>query len=185
MRAYSKDHRVRPPVNLAMIVFVARGLSEDDANKMEMGLIARHGRIDKGTGCLRNLTDGGEGWKNPHESGRAAISRHFKGCKLSDAHREKLRQAKLGKKQSPEIVRRRAESNTGKRRTQETRERMSAAQKGHSVSAEQRAKLSEFFKGKSLSKDHRMKISVSQLKRAAIRRLAGMGRTGRTPWELF
>ncbi len=62
---------------------------------------------------------------------------------------------------------------------------MSAAQKGHSVSAEQRAKLSEFFKGKSLSKDHRMKISVSQLKRAAIRRLAGMGRTGRTPWELF
>ena len=64
MRAYSKDHRVRPPVNLAMIVFVARGLSEDDANKMEMGLIARHGRIDKGTGCLRNLTDGGiQHWK--------------------------------------------------------------------------------------------------------------------------
>jgi hypothetical protein len=33
-----------------------------DAEKLEViRLIAFYGRIDNGTGCLRNLTDGGEG----------------------------------------------------------------------------------------------------------------------------
>jgi hypothetical protein len=44
-----------------MIVFVARDISESEAFALETSLIAKHGRIDKGTGCLRNLTDGGEG----------------------------------------------------------------------------------------------------------------------------
>ena len=61
MRAYSKGHRVRPPVDKTMIVFVAQNLSEVDAHALEIDLIAQHGRIDNGTGCLRNLTDGGEG----------------------------------------------------------------------------------------------------------------------------
>lgn len=61
MRAYSKSHRVRPPVDKSMIVFVARGLSEVDAFALEVSLIALHGRINNGTGSLRNLTNGGEG----------------------------------------------------------------------------------------------------------------------------
>lgn len=61
MRAYSKSHRVRPPVDRTMIVFVARDIPESEAFALEMSLIAKHGRIDNGTGCLRNLTDGGEG----------------------------------------------------------------------------------------------------------------------------
>lgn len=61
MRAYSTNHRVRPPVDRKMVVFVALGLSEQDAHQAEMFLICKYGRIDNGTGCLRNLTDGGEG----------------------------------------------------------------------------------------------------------------------------
>ena len=61
MRAYSKNHRVRPPKERARIVIVALHLSETSAHKEEMRLIAFYGRIDVGTGCLRNLTDGGEG----------------------------------------------------------------------------------------------------------------------------
>ena len=61
MRAYSKQHRVRPPVDKTMILFVAQNLSELDAFTKEVALIVQYGRIDNGTGCLRNLTDGGEG----------------------------------------------------------------------------------------------------------------------------
>ena len=61
MRAFSKYHRVRPPVDRSMIVFVAQNLSEADAFTKEVALIVQYGRIDNGTGCLRNLTDGGEG----------------------------------------------------------------------------------------------------------------------------
>jgi hypothetical protein len=44
-----------------MIVFVARNIPESEAFALEVSLIAKHGRIDNSTGCLRNLTDGGEG----------------------------------------------------------------------------------------------------------------------------
>jgi hypothetical protein len=40
---------------------VSEGLNEADAFQLEMLLIHQYGRIDLGTGCLHNLTDGGEG----------------------------------------------------------------------------------------------------------------------------
>ena len=70
MRAYSNDHRVRPPVDKAMIVFVARNLSESAAFTIEVALIAQYGRIDNNSGCLRNLTSGGEGASGHSESAR-------------------------------------------------------------------------------------------------------------------
>ena len=36
-------------------------MTEPDAFQSEMLLISLYGRIDLGTGCLRNRTDGGEG----------------------------------------------------------------------------------------------------------------------------
>ena len=57
--------------------------SEADALEAEKILIAYYGRIDNGTGCLRNYTDGGEG---------------VSGLKMSEASREKMRRAKLGTK---------------------------------------------------------------------------------------
>jgi hypothetical protein len=55
--------------------------SEQDAFTAEMFLIAYYGRKDLGTGCLRNLTDGGEGGSNPSEETRrkmaaAQLGRH-------------------------------------------------------------------------------------------------------------
>ena len=57
---------------------VASGLTLEDAYKLEVFLIKKHGREN-----LCNLTDGGDGVRNP-----------------SKAVREKIRSAKLGKKQS-------------------------------------------------------------------------------------
>lgn len=54
-----KHNVVVPPIE--RIRFVATGLSETDAFKLEMELIKKYGRKDLGTGLLRNLTSGGEG----------------------------------------------------------------------------------------------------------------------------
>ncbi len=52
-------HRVRKPSSDHILVeFYA---SEQDALFAEMFLIAAYGRMDQHTGCLANLTDGGEG----------------------------------------------------------------------------------------------------------------------------
>lgn len=55
------------------VVIVQDDMTEDDAFALEIDLIAQHGRRDKGTGTLVNLTDGGEG-----PSGRVNLSEKTK-----------------------------------------------------------------------------------------------------------
>jgi hypothetical protein len=45
-------------------------LTNDEANYYEMEAIAAYGRIDNGTGCLANMTDGGDGCPNLSEECR-------------------------------------------------------------------------------------------------------------------
>ena len=60
-RAYTPDsHCSRPPKDRARII-VQEFEFESDALAAEVFLIAFYGRKDLGTGCLRNLTDGGDG----------------------------------------------------------------------------------------------------------------------------
>ncbi len=49
------------PKNAAKIVILKDRLTEDEAYDYETELIAKYGRIDIGTGILRNATDGGRG----------------------------------------------------------------------------------------------------------------------------
>lgn len=51
---------LRPPPK-ERIQILKENLSEDDAFELEKFYISKYGRKDKGTGILRNLTDGGEG----------------------------------------------------------------------------------------------------------------------------
>jgi hypothetical protein len=60
-RAFDKNRHSRPPEDHSRIIFVAENMTEPDAFQLEMLLVFFYGRIDKGTGLLRNLTDGGEG----------------------------------------------------------------------------------------------------------------------------
>jgi hypothetical protein len=55
-----KSHKVRPPKDKFRILIFERS-SEQEAFETEKELIANWGRKDLKTGCLRNLTDGGEG----------------------------------------------------------------------------------------------------------------------------
>jgi hypothetical protein len=56
----SKDHTCHKPVDDSRILILNRD-SEQEAFETEKELIANWGRKDLGTGCLRNLTNGGDG----------------------------------------------------------------------------------------------------------------------------
>ena len=43
------------------VEFASKGLTEAEAFSLEIALIAKHGRLNNGTGVLANMTDGGEG----------------------------------------------------------------------------------------------------------------------------
>ena len=60
-RAFSIQHTIKPPKDRSKIQFISENMNEADAFQLEMLLIHLFGRIDVGTGCLRNMTDGGEG----------------------------------------------------------------------------------------------------------------------------
>jgi hypothetical protein len=92
-------HRVKKPDDDRIIV--QKFECEETAFFAETFLIALYGRTDKGTGCLSNLTDGGENppsWK--------------------------------GRKRTEENVRKSVEARTGMKRTAEQRLRISEAHKG-------------------------------------------------------
>jgi hypothetical protein len=76
---------------------------------------------------------GGRGkYKNSYiyEEARKRYSEHRTGVPMKEESKLKLRNQKLGRKQSPEVVEIIKRKNTGKKRTQEQKDRMSIAQKG-------------------------------------------------------
>ena len=61
-RAWTKSGRVvKPPVDESRIQIVECQLSEHQAFELEIELVSKYGRLDEGTGILRNGTRGGEG----------------------------------------------------------------------------------------------------------------------------
>jgi len=60
-RAWSPRHTVYVPSDLQRIIILEHNLTDIGAVAIERRLIKWYGRIDEGTGILRNQTDGGEG----------------------------------------------------------------------------------------------------------------------------
>jgi hypothetical protein len=61
-RLYKKHHkRISVPKDKSRIIFLKQNITEEEAFKHEKYMISVFGRIDLGTGILRNRTDGGEG----------------------------------------------------------------------------------------------------------------------------
>lgn len=78
--------------------------SEADAFAAEVFLIAYYGRKDNGTGILRNLTDGGEGTTGLPRPDNAIRNKNCrgipswnKGLKMTEQHRQRNREARVGK----------------------------------------------------------------------------------------
>jgi hypothetical protein len=83
-------------------IFLKKNLTDEEARKHEIYMIAILGRKDLGTGILRNMTSGGEGCagRRLSDETKKKLSDAHKGKKKSAAHRKKLSEAKLGKKKS-------------------------------------------------------------------------------------
>ena len=130
-------------------IIIKSGLTEDDAFQLEKDTIAEY-RIKNINLC--NYTDGGDGpsgYKHTDgcklkmselAKGRPAPN---KGCKTSEAAKEKMRMAKLGRKLSKEHV-----------------EKVAASKRGKPLSYECRMKISNALTGKKHTEEARMKMST-------------------------
>ena len=81
---------------------IHEGLTRPQAERLEEFYISMYGRVNNGTGCLANLTNGGEGTKGVAmtEERRRQISKQHTGSQRSEATKEKMRIASLGNKHS-------------------------------------------------------------------------------------
>ena len=112
----------RVPKNKSRIIFLKQNLTEEEAFKHEIYMIAVFGRKDLGTGILRNKSNGGQG-----NSGKI----------VSEETRKKLREINLGKKYSEETRAKLRKINGGKnhplygkKHSEKTKKLISESRKG-------------------------------------------------------
>ena len=154
-RMYEK-HTCSIPKNRNNIVIIFDNLLELGAIAIERLLIRWYGRIDLGTGILRNLTDGGEGRTNyrmskesKDKSRKSNLGQH-----RSEKTKEKIKLAIHGIHKGTE------NPFFGKSHTLESKDKMSNSKKGKSyeeiygkdVADIKRNKVSQKLKGRVFSK---------------------------------
>jgi hypothetical protein len=91
-RVYNKNKGHIPPKDKSRIIFLKQNLTEAEAFKHEIYMIAVLGRKDLGTGILRNMSDGGEGPSGAvrSEKFKRNLSEVNKGKTLSEEHKKSL-----------------------------------------------------------------------------------------------
>lgn len=178
-RAWTKGKgEVGKPTDPKRIIIIEDNLTLTGSLAIERRLIKWYGRIDLGTGILRNQTDGGDGGKGAKA-----------GNILSEETRKKISLAHLGKKRNPmseESKKKLSESlkgkNVGKIRSDEVKQKLSKALRGKSRKAltdetkqkirkhnlgkivgpmneEHKRKISNALRGRERSKEHSKKLS--------------------------
>ena len=153
-RAYKKHRKgIGVPKDKSRIIFLKQNLTEEQAFRHEIYMIAVFGRKDLGNGILHNRTDGGEGSSGwvPSEETRRKISEASKGNTYM-----------LGKTLSEETKRKMSETRKGKTHSEETKKKQSEVKKGKTFSEEHRRNLSEAQKGKTHSEETKKKIGDAQ-----------------------
>ncbi len=99
------------------------GLTEEEAHRHEIYMIAVFGRKDLGEGILLNFTDGGEGSSGHRHTEETRNKMKQTRQNVPKEVGEKISRAKLGHKHSPETIQKLKQINGGKK-TPETREKM-------------------------------------------------------------
>jgi len=124
-----------------------------EAGRKEIEFIKLYGRIDRGTGTLANLTDGGDGnlglvhspdaLKKISDASKGRVG-YWKGKKMSDEFKRKISESRKGKpnlklrgrkgsKRMVELLKKRNVGNSyhlGKKHTEESKKKMSDGMKG-------------------------------------------------------
>jgi hypothetical protein len=156
-RIFEKRKRCcRPPKDKSRIIFLKQNITEEEAFKHEIYMIAVFGRKDLGTGILHNRTDGGEGksgWVASEET-RRKMSESGKVKIYSEEHRKKIGESNKRRIVSEETRRKMSE----RIRSEETRRKMSESGKVKIYSEEHRRKMTEATQ----SKETRKKMSEAK-----------------------
>jgi len=170
-RAYKKHQKgISVPKDKSRIILLKQNLTEEEAFRHEIYMIAVFGRKDLRTGILHNKTDGGDGAsgyvfseetrkkmreRTPSEETRKKMSEARKGEKNhnygkihSEETRRKISESQIGKTLSKEHIDKIIEGLKGRPVSEETRRKMSETRKGKILSKETRRKMSETRKGK-------------------------------------
>jgi hypothetical protein len=157
----NKGRPCKKPKDKSKIIFLKQNLTEEEAFKHEIYMIAVFGRKDLGTGILYNKTNGGEGpsgYKFSEESkaGMSAARKgkpaHNKGKSPSKETRTKMSKSKKGKNHPFYGKKGKNSHNYGIKRTDETKEKLRLANLGEKNA----------FYGKTHSKETRTKMSESK-----------------------
>jgi hypothetical protein len=104
----------RRPKDKKFILILKKNLTEEEAFKHEIYMIAIFGRKDNGTGILRNLTDGGEGGtrrrflpcgESQKEANRRSMNaRYAAGLRMDGEHNPRAKTWKITYESGEEIV---------------------------------------------------------------------------------
>ena len=133
-RAYKREKNdIKPPKDKSRIIYLKQNLTEEQAFRHEVYMIAMFGRKDLGTGILHNRTNGGDG---------------VSGAVVSDETKRKISETLKGITHSEESRRKMSEAHKGKTHSEETKRKISETLKGKTLSEETKRKLSEVRKGK-------------------------------------
>ena len=126
-RAYQNSSRnFKAPTDKSKIQIISNNLTETEAFALEITLISLFGRIDLGTGCLRNLTNGGEGASGcirPKEAINKSIKTRIKNNTMNVNSPESIAKAKITRK----------ENNTPWTTPEATSKQMSTKRKNNTV----------------------------------------------------
>lgn len=162
-RAFKKHAVLTPPKE--RILFLKRNLTEEEAFKHEIYMIAVFGRKDINTGILYNFTDGGEGSSGKVLSDETKQKMSDYQSNRSEEHRKRLGESRKGSRHSKETIEKIRERKLGRKHSKDHRVKISEALKGHEVSDETRRKISEAnlgnisSLGRVISEETRKKIS--------------------------
>jgi len=145
---YKQNNEVGKPTDTSRIIIVESNLTNVGALAIERRLISWYGRLDKGTGILRNQTDGGDG--GPGAKIGSTLSQETKN-KISIAH-SGVKRGPMSEQSKKLLSASLTGKNKGKIRTEEQKRNMSIAMKNRInrpvVTEETKLKISKTLTGK-------------------------------------
>jgi hypothetical protein len=176
-RAYSKLNRNKYWKNIVNkygydIEILFKNISYEEANLKESELILKYGRVDLKTGCLVNLTNGGDGVlgykytdevKSKMSFIKKGIASPRKGVVLSQETKDKISNSKIGKKKSESHKLKIGEGNKGKKLSEKHVLALIESNKNRIISEDTRKKMSD--SKLQMSQETKIKIGLATKKR--------------------
>lgn len=133
----SSHKGAKPPKDKSRIVIMESNLTEIGALALERFYIRWYGRKDKGTGILRNLTDGGDGTS---------------GIMFTEEHRKNMSIAQKGMKHTIERRKTNSDAQRGKKLTEEHKKKIGLSS-------------GKTRKGIVFTEEHKQNMRLAQMKR--------------------